>query len=187
MEEIASHSTGKGWKTKTPSACLWGPLTPAHLPPRPEARLYFTFREGCTCQQELLWESPGSKQRLDLEGHMLVTPSPVCPETFPKHSVRVCDGLGWVHCPVGWEEPCAWGVGSDQGGASTLGVNLALVLHVQCGGYCETHSPAKKVEGMSIFSRSAVHLVLCWAPKCIALIFRNTSKPVIYHSTSNMT
>ena len=33
MEEIASHSTGKGWKTETPSACLWGPLTPAHLPP----------------------------------------------------------------------------------------------------------------------------------------------------------
>lgn len=73
---------------------------------------------------------------------MLETASPVCPETSPKHSVRMCDGLGWVHCPVGWEGPCARGGGSDQEGASTLGVEL---------GSCPPCAvkftfPAKKVE-----------------------------------------
>lgn len=117
---------------------------------------------------------------------MLVTPS-VCPETFPKHSVRVCDGLGWLHCPVGWKSRVLEELVQPREGRVHLGLNLALVLHVQCGVCCETRSPTKKVEGTSIFSSSTVHLVLCWAPKCIALIFRNTSKPVIYRSTSNMT
>ena len=122
-EEVASHSSRKGWKRKTPSACLWGPLIPTQLLPRPEALLHFTFRKGCTCQEEL-WKSSGSKQRLDLEGHMLETAPPVRPETSRKHRVRMCDGLGWVHCLVGWEGPCVRGVGSDREGASTLGVEL---------------------------------------------------------------
>ena len=42
----------------------------------------------------------------------------------PASSVHMRGALGWVHCLVGWEGPCAPGVGSDQEGASTLGVEL---------------------------------------------------------------